>query len=230
MSFWPRLCPRKKGRHFLVIGLGTFGSLMAVTLQHSGYRVTAVDHRDKVVQPLAESIPDLLIADVLKPGVLDHLDLKQYDTVILALGKNIDVSLSIATLLKEAGAKQLIAKAETPLHARLLTKLGVDRVIMPEQAVGAQVATSLLLPDTVQQLEASPAFHICETVLPTALVGENIAAPRFRQYFQESNVIALKRGPELFSPPPSDMKLAPSDILITLGKSAVSLATELHSH
>ena len=157
MTFWSRLSSRKKGRHFLVIGLGTFGSFMAVTLQHSGHQVTAVDHRAKVVQPLADAIPDLLIADVMKPGVLAHFDLQQYDTIILALGKNIDVSLSIATLLKEAGARRLIAKAEHPLHARLLTALGVDRVIMPEQAVGTQVATSLLLPDTTAALSLSPA-------------------------------------------------------------------------
>ena len=227
MLFLSRFSFFRNERRFLVIGLGTFGSFMAMTLQKSGYKVTAVDHRDKVVQPLSDALPDILIADMLKPGTLDYFDLKRYDTVILALGKNIDVSLSIAALLKEAGAKQLIAKAENRLHARLLSRLGVDRVIMPEQAIGEQVATGLLLPDTIQQLEASPAFHICETTLPQTLVGEKIEAPRFQQYFKEANIIALKRGKELFSPPPADLKLAAADILITLGRSAASLATEI---
>ena len=130
-------------KSFLVIGLGKFGKSCAKELTELNYEVLGVDENPRLVAEASSYLTHTVQADSTDEDFLKSIGVDSYDSCIVAIGDNQESSVMITVLLKEHGAKNIIAKAQSELHAKILRKVGADQVVLPEYDMGKKLAHSL---------------------------------------------------------------------------------------
>ena len=130
-------------KQFVVIGLGRFGESVAKTLYSLGHDVLAIDMDEDSVQEISDSVTHAVQMDATDENALRTLGLRNFDVAVVTIGSNIQASVMITLLVKELGVKYIIAKGQSDLHAKVLYKIGADRVVLPEKDMGVRVAHNL---------------------------------------------------------------------------------------
>jgi trk system potassium uptake protein TrkA len=209
-------------RSFAVVGLGRFGSAMATTLAGLGHDVVGIDSNEDRVREAADVISVAIQLDATDEKALRAAGMKDVDCVVVSIGENIEASLLVVTLLREMAVRKVVAKAVTPLHGRILEKLGVERVVFPEREMAIRVAHSLAGPNILDYFELSPDFSIVEIPAPQEFVGRTLRDIGLRARFGLTT-IAIKRRSKTgdgettqVSPGPDDMIQA-GDVLALIG-------------
>jgi len=208
---------KNKKKQFLVLGLGRFGSSLARHLCLLGHEVLAVDIRTELVDAIAPHVTQALQADVTNEDALEALGVRDFDTAIVSIGHNIRDSILVSVLCKEKGVPMVMAKAVDDLHAKVLEKVGVDRVVFPEQDMGQRVARSLAMPGILDLIELSDDHQIAEVTAPAAWVNRTLADINVRRDHGLS-VIGIRRGTAFLASPGAQTMLEQKNILIVLGK------------
>ena len=193
---------KKQKQSFVVLGLGRFGSSVARSLCELGHEVLAVDRDEKLVENIA---PDVTQA------------VQDFDAAIVAIGTDIRASILATVLLKEAGVPKILAKAVDDLHARVLYKVGADRVIFPERDMGQRVARSLVAPNILDLMALSDDDQIAELTLPTDWADKTIVELNIRRNFGVS-VLGIHRGGKFLTSPGAETMLMAGDVLLVMGK------------
>jgi trk system potassium uptake protein len=184
-----------KRKQFGVIGLGRFGSAMAVTLSQLGHDVIGVDGDEARVAHMADVITHALQLDATDEKALRAAGIHDVEVAVVSIGENIESSLLVVMQLRELGIKTIVAKAVTPLHGRILEKLGVSRVIFPEREMAIRIAHSLVMPNVIDYIELSTDFSIVEVPAPDAFVGQTLKQLELRPRLGLT-LIAIKRQSE----------------------------------
>jgi trk system potassium uptake protein TrkA len=179
-------------RSFAVIGLGRFGSAMAHTLMELGQDVIGVDSDEDRVRQLAEVVSQAAQIDATDLRALKEVGVQDVDVAVISIGENIEASLLVVMQVMELGVNEVIAKAVTPLHGRILQKLGVKRVIYPERDMAIRVAHSLVVPNSLDYIELSRDFSIVEIPAPKEFVGQSLKQLELRPRYGLT-LIAVKR-------------------------------------
>lgn len=205
-----------KQQNIAVIGLGHFGKAVAVELSRLGYYVLAIDADEKRVSEVADQVGHSLILDATDEAALLEAGLKDFGTVIIAIGANIQASILCAVLLKEIGVKKIIAKIVDYYHGRVLEKIGVDRIISPEQEMGVRLARSIANPTMLDYIELHPGYSIVEVVATGDLVGKTLSELDLRRR-AGVNVLAIKTGDKINAVPKGDDMIKKGDIIIVSG-------------
>jgi trk system potassium uptake protein TrkA len=209
-------------RTFAVIGLGRFGSAMATTLSQLGHEVIGIDGSDDRVTALADQISHAVRLDATDERALRASGIKDVDVAVVSIGENIESSLLVVTLVKELGIQNIVAKAVTSLHGRILEKLGVTRVVFPEREMAVRIAHSLVIPNVLDYIELSGDFSIVEVPAPPEFFGKTLRDIGLRARFGLTTIVikrASKTGHGDFttvSPGPDDV-VQQGDILGLLG-------------
>lgn len=206
-------------KNFIVIGLGRFGSSVARELCELGCQVLALDTDRELVQNIADEVTHALVGDARDPDVLKSLGVKDYDCTIVAVGNDVGSSALITMRLKEAGAAQVVCKAQSHVHQRLLEKVGADRVIFPEYEMGVKLAQGLANSNIINFIELSSDYGIVEIDLPDGWAGKTIRDVDVRAKY-EVNIIAVRRDQEINVSPGADYVLFRGDKLMVIGKDA----------
>src|SRR5690554_4855149 len=131
---------------FAVIGLGRFGSAAALELMRMGHSVLGVDNDPKIVDQYADQLSRAVIADVTDAAAVHELGLNHYDVVLIAIGDDIQASLVCVVHVKAIGVNKIWVKAISHAQHLILNKLGVQRIIHPEEEMGVRVAQMLSYP------------------------------------------------------------------------------------
>jgi len=161
-------------KQFLVIGLGRFGASVATTFANAGYSVVGIDQSENRIQRVSEEIADVIKCDATDSDILDSIGISDFEAVIVCIGeKYIQNSILVTLLLKEKGAKKIIAKAGTKTQSRVLLKVGADNVVFPEKDMGERVAKSLISANMMDFLEVSPEVSIVEMKVSKMMIGKN---------------------------------------------------------
>lgn len=209
-------------RSFAVIGLGRFGAAMATTLAAQGHDVVGIDGDEDRVRALADLVNAAMQLDATDEKALRAAGIQDVDCAVVSIGENIEASLLVVTLLRELNVKKVVAKAVTPLHGRILEKLGVERVVFPEREMAIRVAHSLAGPNVIDYFELSPDFSIVEIPAPPEFVGKTLKDIGLRARFGLTT-IAIKRTSKTgdgditqVSPGPDDM-IHEGDVLALIG-------------
>jgi trk system potassium uptake protein len=209
-------------RTFAVIGLGRFGAAMAQTLTELGQEVIGVDSDEDRVRTMADRISQVVQLDAVDDRALRAAGIQDVDVAVISIGENIEASLLVVMQVKELGVEQIIAKAVTPLHGRILEKLGVSRVIFPEREMAIRIAHGLVVPNVTDYIELSRDFSIIELPAPAEWVGRSLKDLALRPRFGLT-LIAIKRKPptgegEITNiAPTADDLIADGDTLALLG-------------
>lgn len=205
-----------KIQQFVVIGLGRFGSSLALELMELGYEVLGIDRNEDVVEEWSHLLTHAVVADATDEEVLKSLGVRNFDCGIVAIGDDIQMSILSAILLKDLGIKTVVAKAISVLHGRALEKLGVDRVIFPERDMGIRVAHQLVTPNLLDYLELSKEFSIVELKVPECLNGKIVGDLNPRARFGCS-IVAIHRENGIIIAPTAMDYLAAGDIMVIIG-------------
>ena len=209
-------------RQFAVIGLGRFGSAMATTLAELGQDVIGVDGNAEKVRELADTIAQAVELDATDERALRAVGIQDVDVAVVSIGENIESSLLVVMQLRQLGIESIVAKAVTPLHGRILEKLGVSRIIFPEREMAVRVAHGLVMPNVIDYIELSRDFSIVEVPAPEQFVGRTLKQLELRPTYGLT-LIAIKRrqtpaGAEVTNIAPSaDEVIRAGDVLSLLG-------------
>ena len=159
---------------FLVIGLGRFGSNLALKLMDSGSEVMVIDSDEEAVNRIAPYVTQAKIGDCMDEEVLASLGVDSFDFCFVCISENFQTSMETTSLLKELGAPMVIAKAERDLHARLLLKIGADEVVFPERDMAARTAMRFSVNGALEYIELAPGYAIFELSVPDHWAGQTL--------------------------------------------------------
>jgi trk system potassium uptake protein TrkA len=211
-------------KQFAIIGLGRFGSAVAETLAKHDAEVLAVDKDEAKVKALTDTVTLALELDATDEKALREAGVQNVDVAVVSIGENIEASILVVMLLKELGIKEIIAKAVNDLHGKVLSHIGVNKVVYPERDMAQRVAQSLIKPEFLEQIVLSPEYSIVEMPAPTFLWEKSIRDSNLRAEYGVS-IIAIKRQSLVngekketwnINPSPDDV-IHKEDILVVLG-------------
>ncbi|MEA4998312.1 MAG: TrkA family potassium uptake protein [Candidatus Limiplasma sp.] len=208
---------KERSRQYLVLGLGRFGESLAKSLTKMGHEVLAIDSDAELVEHIAPHVTQAIQINATDEGALQELGVRNFDAAIVSIGQNMRDSILVCVLLKELGVPYLIAKATDELHAKVLRKVGVDRVIFPERDMGMRLAKALHTPNVLELIDLSDDYQLMETILPQTWVGETIVGLDVRNRFGVI-ILAIHRGGQFIVSPQPSFGFEAGDILLVLGK------------
>ncbi|RUM37696.1 MAG: TrkA family potassium uptake protein [Desulfobulbus sp.] len=201
-----------------VIGLGKFGFYFAKTLVELGFPVIGIDSSSSKVQLAKDSLTKVYRADANKIEALEQLGLRQMSHVLVSVGDSIAASSMISMYLKELEVEQVWVKAVSPDHQRLLYKLGVDTVIIPEQLAAVQLASKVAIPGFLQYAAFDPELSFQELVVDK-WAGKNLYELNL-PHKKNVMVISIRRKDDNQGGvlPDAEYKLEKGDKLIVMRK------------
>ena len=178
---------------YAVFGLGRYGVAVARELVLSGAEVIAVDLDEKIVNAAADELPICKCADITDPDVIRQLGISNVDVVIIAMANNLEASVMAVTLCKEIGVKTVIAKCANEMHQKILTRVGADQVVFPENESGIRLAKNLLSSGFVDLITLAKNVSVLELDVKPEWTGKNLIDLNLRKKYSV-NVVALRRG------------------------------------
>jgi trk system potassium uptake protein TrkA len=182
---------RKK---FAVIGLGRFGIKLVEELTRMNREVIAIDSDSNAIEKVKDVASESLILDAVSKEALEKSGVKDVDCVIVAIGQDMESNILVTTLLKEIGAKEIISRAESSLHARILKEVGADRIVFPEEDMAMRLAHAIHFPGVQEYIDIKGPWDLAELKVSSGskLVGKKIASIR-SELTRGINVLMIER-------------------------------------
>lgn len=208
---------RNASRNFIVIGLGTFGTTVALELVRFGNYVMGIDRDEAAINRLADKLSHVVIADGRDEDAFKELGLDAYDTAIIAMGEDLEGSVVTAISLKLAGVPNVWAKATSRMHHRILARIGVDRIIHPEEEMGRHIAQMLHNPLVRDYVSLGNGFHVVNIVVPERLAGKSVTSLKLGSAF-DLRCVGVMHGTDYKGDGSLDCVLAENDRLLLLGE------------
>ncbi len=206
-----------KNQQFAVLGLGKFGTEITKALYNYGYEVLAIDIDEEKVNEVANYCTHSLVADVSEENTLRTVAIENFDTVVIAIGNNMQASIITALICKELGVKNIIAKAHNEKHGKVLDKIGVNQVIYPEAAMAVKVATTLINPNIQNHMEIVAGYSIAEIRIPDKWINKNLGELALRSEYAVNVLIIIRANDEVITAPTGDTILKEDDIIVVGG-------------
>lgn len=181
---------------YAVFGLGRYGKAVAEELVNSGVEVLAVDEDEEVVNVASDTIPICKCADVTNPDVIKQLGISNIDVVIIAMANSLEASVLATMLCKEAGVQTVIAKCASEMHQKILSRVGADKVVLPESESGTRLAKNLLSSGFVDIIELTKEVSMIELDVKPEWEGKTLIELNLRKKYS-INVVAIRRGDDV---------------------------------
>ena len=203
-------------KSYIVIGLGRFGQTLARQLCALGAEVLALDKRGDLVQQVADDVTHAVVGDGQDKEILRALGARNFDCAIVSIGSNLAASVLTAMNLKELGVPYVICKAHDETHRKVLEKLGVDRVVIPEQEYAQRLARTLNSHNVLDYIELSEDFGILDVPAPKSWIGKSLRELNVRAKLGVT-IIAVENGGKTNVSPTADYAVGEGDTLVMLG-------------
>ena len=207
---------KSKDKQYLVIGCGRFGSSVAKKMCQLGNEVMVIDKDEDSINNIAELVTHTAIVDVTEERDLKSIGLGNFDVVIVAISSDIRASIMATVMAKEMGVPKVVCKAKDELQAKVLYKIGADKVAFPERDMGIRLAYNLASENILDQINLDPEYSIMEIVTPQNWVGKTIIELNLRAKY-DITVLAVKTQSGLKVMPSPNYKMQEKNILIIIG-------------
>ena len=209
-------------KSILLIGAGRFGRHIAMKLSELGHEVMALDKNEERVDAVLPYTVGAQIGDGTNETLLSTLGVSSYDACIVAIGDDFLSSLQTVSLLRELGARQVIARASTGVQEKFLLRNGADEVVYPEKQLGTWTAIRCTSDHILDYIELDGEYAIFELMPPDEWDGRTILQLDIRR-MHGINILAMRENGKL------NMKITP-DTVISRGKSMLVLGHEKAIH
>ena len=202
--------------HFTVIGLGRFGVAASMELIYLGHTVTGVDRDAKIAEKYVDDFTQVMICDSTDENALKELDLINSDAVLVAIGEDMESSLLCILALKKLGVKEIWVKASSRAHHTIVSKLGVARIIHPEEEMGVRVAQALNYPMVNDYLSIGHGLYVVEIHIKPQQDGRPLG-DLLDPAKGKVDAVMVKREQETFLQLDKTFVLKEKDILLLCG-------------
>jgi trk system potassium uptake protein TrkA len=205
-------------KQFVVIGMGRVGISLVRTLDTLGHDVLGIDRDEALIQDVSAELPNaqLVAADATEPTVLRDLGLEHFDGAAVVIGESIQASVLVTLILKDLGVPLVLSRANSPLHARVLERVGADHVVQPEKEFGEFLARRMSSPGITDYLELGHDEALIELEVPSGWIGKSLAD---LQLYRKKGltVLAVKGEGKEGTMPRLETPLQKGDILVVGG-------------
>lgn len=208
--------PEMSDQRVAVIGLGRFGSSLALELTRRGWDVLGIDTDPQLVQRHSDTLTHSAVADCTDPEVLRQLGVHEFTSAVVGIGTDMEASILIASNLLEENVPNLWAKAISRQHGQILERLGVHHVVLPEHEMGERVA-HLVTGRMLDFIEFDDDYALVKTVAPDSITGVPLGESGVRSRHGVT-VVGIKRPGEGFTHATAETVIAKGDIIIVTGK------------
>lgn len=206
-------------KHFVIIGLGRFGYNLATSLYRLKNQVLVIDQNKKVIDSIKDDVTEAIIGDARDIKFLSEFVDESVDTVVVATGADIEMSVLTVLYLKDLGVKHIVAKAKSEDHGKILQSLGVNEVIYPEKDIASRLAEKMTLSNLVSHIPLAPEYSIVEIVTPEKFYNKSLAELQLRQKY---GIVVIAIKDVLYDKieviPDAGTKLPPDSVLIIICK------------
>jgi len=208
------MAKKNREREFAIIGLGHFGGALARRLEELGQSVLGIDIDPQKAKEIAAEITDTVVLDATVPDALEQVDITSFKTVIVAIEDDFETNALITSSLKDIGIPHIICLSGSRRHREILLRIGADRVVIPQEESGIQLADELSTPGMLYRLPLNPDYSLIEIQTPAGMVMKKIqACERF-----EVSVLLILRGNDLILAPDREVELHQGDVLVVIGE------------
>ena len=204
---------------YVVIGLGKFGFHVAKGLAQQGEVVIAIDNDEEKIRDISEYVQDAIMLDSTDPKALREAGIADAEVAIVSIGVHLEASIMTVMALKDIGIETIVAKAITPVHGQILSKLGAAKIIYPEMESAKKLVKKLVTNIHYETIDLSITMKLAKLTVPSFWVGISILSPIFEEEF-EVKPIAYKHQGEWHTSFEKDDILEKGDIIAVLGDSA----------
>lgn len=198
-----------------VIGLGAFGSTIALELSRFGHEVLGIDLSPTRTNEIADKIAQAVIADARDERVLRDLGVHDSDVVVVAIGEDIEANILATLLVKSMAKPKVWAKALNHHHYQILKKLGADHIVQPEHEMGLRVASTLIYPEVVDYVRLGGDYFIVEVRAAERLMGSTLDALHLGE--NDVQCLMIKSGELVMSPPQQHYHFELGDQIVLMG-------------
>lgn len=206
-------------RKFAIIGLSSFGFYLTKFLSERNYNVMAVDNDESIIEKVKPFAYKAIIADARDKDTLENLGISDFDVVVVSLGGQIDASILVTLYLKELNVKEIIAKAVTEDHGKILDRIGATTIIFPEKDIAHRLAMRMASVNILDVIPLSDGISVLEFGPPSEFLGKTIGQIDIRQKYGIQIIVIKEVIPEnVVIVPTPDHVIKDSDILIGVGK------------
>lgn len=204
-------------KSILLIGLGRFGRHMAMEFYRQKHEVLAVDLDEQRVDDALPYVTNAQIGDSTNEHFIASLGVRNFDLCVVAIGDDFQSSLETTALLKDNGAKFVLARASRDVHAKFLLRNGADDVIYAEKEMAIRAAATYGSDHLFDFIELTPDYSICEVSVPESWLGKTVVDLQIRTRFSV-RVLGIKSGDDLDLMPGASHVLKSDESLLLLGQ------------
>jgi trk system potassium uptake protein len=218
-------------KKFAVIGLGIFGSHLAVELAERGAEVLAIDNDLEKIEDLKEKVTVTVKLDSTDETALRNQGIEDFDAVIVAMGDNFEASILTVAILQQIGVQHIIVRGTTSIHKRILNHLGIEEIILPSEEAADKLASSLAMDKIIDSFSLTSEYIIVEAEAPKTFIGKNLLILDLPKKY-EISIITIKRREsknrllrfhrkefeEIIGIPKPETIIEQNDILVLFGK------------
>lgn len=180
-------------KQIAVIGLGVFGSEVALSLMRRNFTVLAIDEDQEVIENIKEQVTQAMILDTTQEQALLEAGIQDMDTAVVAIGTgHLENSILTTALLRQIGVKYIIARAANKLHERILRQVGAHEIVNPEREMGVKIANKIARPGFLEMFSLTDNVCVVELPVPDSFVGHTLEELNVRKRFN-INVLGVQR-------------------------------------
>lgn len=201
-----------------IIGLGRFGTSLAISLHDAGYEVLAIDRASDLVESIGPHVTHAVRINATNEAALQKLGIGNFDVAVVTIGASIQDSVMAAILLKKLGVRYIVARADNELHGDILSSIGADKVIFPEKDTALRAGPVLTIKDATDFIPINNGSGIVKIKTPTSFVGRTLSDIGFSSASKSGAVVLMiQRGKEGIVNPSVDEVISHIDVLIIAG-------------
>jgi trk system potassium uptake protein TrkA len=216
-------------KRFAVVGLGRFGRRLAASLTEHGHEVIALDMSQNIIEEVRDEVALAVRLDATDPQALKAQGIDQVDAAVVTIGEHFEANALATATLKELGIPQVISRAGTPIQAKILSRIGADQVISPEDESAVRLGRQLSNPNIMEFVELTEGHSLVQMKAPKIFHNKTLGQIGLRKKYKV-NLVAIKKqvstvraqGEEtteeqVIDVPMADTVIRPDDILVLVG-------------
>ncbi len=204
-------------KNIAIIGLSSFGFYLCESLSSRGFNIMAIDIVEDLVNKVKPFVRKAVIGDARDKNFLMQLGIADFDTVIISVGSKMDTSILVTLYMKELEINEIIAKATSEDHAKILEKIGATQIVFPERDVARKMAHTLASPNFLEFIPLTEGFSLIEISPPAIWLGKKLKELELTKKYKIQISMIREIIPERVVIPNGEFILKDSDILYVIG-------------
>lgn len=203
-------------KQYVILGLGKFGGNLVKAFSKSNLDVLAIDKDPGKLKQFSKYTTHIVHANAITEDALKQLGVKNADHAFVSFGDDLEASILASLLLKELGVPKVWTKAQNDYHHKVLTKIGVDRVIHPEQDMANRIAHHIASDKILDYIQLSDEYSIVEIYASNKVHNKSLTELDIRARFG-CNIVGIQREKEMIVSPSAEEVIHSNDVLLVMG-------------